>query len=209
MSAQALYARLAWGVVLSVLVVWAMWRTRESLPGRSAAAILLVMGAMWLPGPASPAHWLGLAFQSPSCLLVALCVAALARRVRPGATRTPRLMTPALAHALAGGGALLYADATGWLTIGLYASGFSPVVAPVAGLALGLLGTAWIVTGSNRGTGLPLLAAGALFAFLRLPTGNVFDAVIDPFLWGWALWSVFRLHAIEWRAQPGTSTPPR
>ena len=203
---QAVYARLAWGVVCAALVVCVMGRT-EARPGRWALAVLPTMGAMWLPGPASPAHWLGLAFQSPSGLLAALCATGLIRRFRPDATGTSALFPPELALTLVGVGVLLYADAVGWLMIGLYAAGFTPVVAPVAGLALGLLGTAWVLAGLNRGTGLALLAAAALFAFLRLPTGNVFDTMIDPFLWGWALWVVLvRLRAAR-RAGPGASAP--
>lgn len=209
LSSQIVYARLAWGLVLAALFTWGLWRSGRAKPGQTMVLTLLTLGAMWLPGPASAAYWLGLAFQSPSGLLVALCAAGLVRCLRPAGTRTSPLLPAGLSIALALGGALLYADATGWLMIGLYGRGFSPSVAWPAGLALGLLGTAWVLGGTWRETGLALLAAAALFTFLRMPTGNVFDAVIDPFLWAWALCSVAGLlaRAARARADTGLSSP--
>ena len=41
--------------------------------------------------------------------------------------------------------------------------------------------------GHARGSAASLLGAFALFSLLRLPSGNLWDAVIDPLLWAWAV----------------------
>lgn len=207
MELQVVYARLAWGVVLAAVVACAWRRKRHPGTGRGLAALALSSAVMWLPGPLSPAYWLGLAFQSPSGLLVALCSAGLFRQLGPTPRAARPLLEPRLALALATGGALLYADATGWLTLGLYANGFAPVLSPAVGLLVGLLGTALVVTGSKPETGVALLASAALYAFFRLPTGNVLDALIDPFLWGWALWCLARRASEAIRARRRSPAP--
>ena len=58
-----------------------------------------------------------------------------------------------------------------------------PILAVLATIAC----AAAIVRGRNRRQALPLLGAFLLFSLLRLPTGNIWDAVIDPLLWGWAV----------------------
>ena len=193
---QVVYSRLAWGVVLAAFLMAALARRRTD--GRAAAWLAAAsLAAMWLPGAASPAYWLGLAFQSPSALWLALCGAGLVRqwRDRGGASPWPNLLPMPLAMLLSVGGLVLYADATGWLGIGLYARGFDPVMGPVAGLAIGLFALACLWRGERRTPGLVLLAAVGLYAVLRLPTGNVFDALIDPLLWFWACLTVLRRSA--------------
>ena len=186
---QFAYARLAWGAVLAALIVCAALGARRFGSLRLAGAIGLTMGVMWLPGQASPAHWLGLAFQSPSALLTALCVAALVRRARHAAPNPAPLLPPWLACCLGAVGALLYADATGWVLLGVYPAGFGSPAAPAAASAIGLIATGLVLAGRQRETGAALLAAAALFAFARLPSGNLFDAMLDPFLWCWAVWA--------------------
>jgi hypothetical protein len=202
LATQAVYARCAWGVVLAAVVV-ALVRTRVPAmlrtpmhAGSTTARLLLLVAAclavMWLPGAASPAYWLGLGFQSPSALLLALCAVALVRRVAaPSVAPTPLLGTvPAAVLAVLG--AALYADAVGWLAWGLYAVGFAPLAGPAATVTMALLAALWVATGRQRDTGIALLAAAAVFAFWRLPSGNPFDMLIDPLLWGWALVALWR-----------------
>lgn len=184
------WLHLGWGVVLAwlgcVLVGW--WT-----PYRAAVLTVaaLVLASMWLPDPWSPAYWLGLAFQQPSVVLVLLCIRLLLRRLRkpPPAWATRRTPAPvrglaplAFAGVLLGWALLFDVFALLPLPVSLYAWGFSPLaVALVAWVSLGLVL-------SNSQTGSRPLAwvvplAVVAFVALRLPTGNVWDAVLDPWLW--------------------------
>ena len=141
---QIVWARLAWGVVAAALLLSLL-----PLRGmkRRAAVALLAFAAMWLPGPASPAWWLGLAFQQPSGLFAALCGVSVWKRF---AARPDQQTLPvALAAALVAGGLVLYADAVGALSLGLYPWGFDAVQAPVAGVVLSVLALAASVRGSK------------------------------------------------------------
>jgi hypothetical protein len=196
---QWVCARIAWGVVCAALVL-ALLPARLA-PHAAGGAAGLVALSMWLPGAASPAFWLGLVFQYPSVTL-AICLAAApwrwaaARRAAAAqplatptltpATFTPRL-DPLFAAALAGGGALLYLDAAGGLQLDLYARGSDPDVAPVAALLLGAAAAGLIVRAGSSVPAWALLVAVTLFSVARLPTGNLFDAVLDPLLWLWAV----------------------
>ncbi|MCC2957438.1 hypothetical protein LK542_17615 [Massilia sp. IC2-477] len=183
---QFVYARLAWGLVLAALVAGA-WPAAWRMPPRALAGIvagsLLLMA---LPGAASPAWHLGLAFQYPSALLAALCVARLHARWRG---ERPGTMPTQLAAALALGGALLYLDAFGLLSRGFYYAGFGPGAALCAVLLAGAC--AWsVLKGRARRTSCAVLGALLLFSLLRLPSGNLADALLDPLLWAWALVSL-------------------
>ena len=187
---QIVYGRLAWTLVLATLLL-VLWPRRMGSP---RAAVVIAIGGvgllMALPGEASPAWWLGLALQYPSSLLVLLCVLCLAARWQG---RAPGAVIPSsLAAAIALAGTALYLDAIGWLAQGFYYAGFGPVAAP----ALALLGMAWCALAVLRGRGgrhhLALLGALLLFSLCRLPTGNLWDAVLDPLLWIWALASLAR-----------------
>lgn len=183
---QAVYARFAWGAVaVALLLSLPVLRDRRT---RLAVAVL-ALAAMWLPGSASPAWWLGLAFQQPSGLLAMLCAASAIRRLGgpAGAPVLPVLPIP-LALGLVFGGLVLYADAVGALSLGLYAWGFDPVQAPVAGIVLSVLALAAAVLGRAPWAAWAVLLALTLQAVTRLPTGNLFDALLDPLLWLWAAW---------------------
>ena len=180
---QMMYARFAWGVVLAALVLAVL-----PLPSarRRGDAVVLSFVLMALPGPASPAFWLGLVFQQPSGLLATLCASAVGLRfvARPG----QQVLPWRLALALALGGAVLYADAVGALGLGLYAWGFDAVQAPVVAIVLSVLSLAVIVRGRQVWAGWAVLLALTLHAVTHLPTGNFFDALLDPLLWLWAVW---------------------
>lgn len=179
---QFVWARLAWGVVVAAVLL-------STLPLQGtkprAAAALLALAAMWLPGPASPAWWLGLAFQQPSGLFMALCGVSVWKRF---VDRTDqRTMPVALAAALAVAGLVLYADAAGVLSLGLYPWGFGAVQAPVAGVALSVPALVVIMRGRQVAAAWAVLLALTFHAVTRLPSGNLFDALLDPLLWLWAL----------------------
>ncbi len=239
---QWVYARIAWGVVCASLV-WICLPASATARARAIAACVAML-SMWLPGTASPAHWLGLVFQYPSVTLAVCCaVVALNRAASQGASpnaapdspslslweragvraggrggelrRLEELSTPepvaalepVFGFALALCGALLYLDATGWLHLDLYARGADPIVAPVTALLLGAGAAAWIARAQRGRTAASaglwqstapawaVLAGVTVFSVARLPTGNLFDSLLDPLLWLWALATTLRIAA--------------
>jgi hypothetical protein len=184
---QIIYGRLAWGIVLAALVV-ALWPRRFALSRTAIAILTLGMIALQaLPGPASPTFQLVLAFQMPSCLLVGLCLAQL---YLTGPERA--VMPPRLAMLIATAGAVLYLDAMGLISVGLYYWGFGPNAAPVAAVLLTMGAALALALGKVRPQAFALLLAMMGFAILRLPSGNIWDALLDPLLWCWALCSLLR-----------------
>ena len=79
-------------------------------------------------------------------------------------------------------GAVLLADMFILLPFSLYRWGFSSFA---FGLLLAVALLVWLVARSetSRRDARLACAALALFALTRLPSGNVFDALIDPWLW--------------------------
>lgn len=188
-----------WGIVLAALamrITSVPWRLRRALGGLVAAWTVM-------PGSMSPAYWLGLAFQAPSLTLIVLAGISLyvaARSPPPheaedGSGRVPvadganvASITPQLAIDAAGIagialGWLLLLDTFALLPFSLYAIGFS--TAAVAAVALFVL-LPWLVVGA-RGGGAEVALVGTLvlllFIVTRLPTGNLWDALLDPWLW--------------------------
>ncbi len=205
---QVLYSRLAWAIVVATLLLAPFPATR-ALPARTFGALLAGMAVLFLlPGAASPAHWLGLAFQYPSGLLVACCVLQLVRCRQPGEHATA-VMSPVLASVIVGTGTILYLDAMGLLTMGYYYRGFGPAGAPaLAGLgALACAGA--IALERGRTQAMALLGAILLFSLLRLPTGNLWDALLDPFLWAWAVTALAVLAVRRAARQRAAANPVR
>lgn len=179
LGSHFIYARMAWGLVLAALLL-AAWRRRGAVSAKQAGAVtLLSMGSMWLPGAASPAYWLGLALQQPSVMLAALCARAL---YQPAATQvrdsTLALATPWLAAL----GGILYVDTLGWTRFEWYALGAHARFAPIAALVLGGIALALLRVPASRGVAVALLVALVGFSVFRWPTGNLFDALLDPLL---------------------------
>ena len=202
---QIVYGRLAWAVVAAGLLA-CLWPAAVSHPRRARLTLAATIALMALPDSLSPAHWLGMAFQYPSALLLGCCILKLTSH--SGARAAREFMPPALMAAVATAGAFLYMDAAGLLSVGFYQAGFGPAAAP----ALALLGTAVCVAAMalGRGGDTPFLVLVALLAFtlLRLPTGNLWDALIDPLLWAYAVASLAKAgvralrQAYRERAQP-------
>ncbi len=209
---QWVYARLGWGIVSAALVL-RLWprpadvadAVKGALQGAvkgatpRAAAIFAALAAlaMWLPHGASPAYWLGLAFQQPSPVLVALCVMALLARC----TRRRVAPPPGSGSALlvAAGGLLLYADSSGWLSLGLYLRGSDPLWAPLAALLVGAWAVSAVRAEATRSAALTLLAAAVVYCLTRLPSGNVFDAFLDPLLWLLCVGNGLKFGVKRWR----------
>ncbi|WP_431477414.1 hypothetical protein [Massilia eburnea] len=191
---QSTYGKVAWGIVLATLVVSLLPAARQ-LSRRATAQLLGVMTVLTLlPGQFSPAYWIALALQWPSGLLVGLCLVRLARPWWPAPAN--RGLSVALAGAIALFGAVLYLDALGLLSLGLYFWGFGPRGAPLFALAAMALCVAWIIQGRSRPQAFAVLGALTLFTLLRLPTGNLWDALLDPMLW---IWAVVTLAIRAWR----------
>lgn len=195
---QIVYGRLAWAVVLVAMLasmLAAAWPRSKRMPNAAMAMLIACVAVLaMLPGEASPAYWLGLAFHWPSGLLVGLCLARLCL-IRDG-RREQAALPVALAIPVALAGAVLYLDAIGLLSLGIYYLGFEPVAAPLSALALAVAGSAAVMLGRLRPQALALLLATMIFMLLRLPTGNLLDALLDPLLWGWSLLS---LGGMAWR----------
>ena len=184
LQVQFVYAHLAWGVVLAACGT-AILARRKPFPVRLGVAwVILMVACNALPGNISLAYWLGFAFQSPSALLVAYCVAAvwqhLHRRVGD------RLLSTGAALTIVGVGGLLYVDAAGLLHLGLYTHGYGGMAAGVA-LTVGTLAAIAVNAGPDHRAARAVLFAVTLFALWRLPTGNAWDAFLDPWLFLWAL----------------------
>lgn len=179
------WLRLGWGVVLACLGVALLRRWSLFSRGRIGVAALLVCWAL-LPGALSPAYWFGLAFQAPSLAGVALAAVYLLRMLRRARKQHWHTVPPAFPW-MAGVWVLL-----GWALLAdtfaqgpweMYRWGFSPL-ATGAFLMLTLL--PWLFRGGaifeDAWTFAALLAAVG-GAVLGLPSGNVWDAVLDPWLW--------------------------
>lgn len=182
-----------WALVLATLGAAIGWR----LPLWARRTLACVL-ALWtaLPGSSSPDYWLGLAFHAPSLSAMLLCAWLLARMLFPARTAHS---APVQARWLTGWGAsqsvgwlaavvvlgyLLLLDTFAMLPVQLYAWGFGPA------LLLGLLALSlwpWVRRGKAACATGPVAWIAPLtlllFAATRLPTGNVWDAVLDPWLW--------------------------
>lgn len=177
---------------------------------------VLVMAWTLMPGSASPAYWLGLAFQTPSLMSAVICLRWALSRARPGQAGGAGVAQPPI-HALkilaAAGivlGWVLLLDTLAWLPVSVYAWGFGSAALGVAAAFATLL---WAVLATAAGAGENQLAPGrvgllltvsvlAIFVLTRLPTGNVWDALIDPWLWvalqgGWIVSAARRRIAVQ------------
>jgi hypothetical protein len=171
---------LFWAIVLAFLAA-------QVLAGRSQTVRRVVMAAAFawafLPGPWSPAWWMGLAFQAPSWTTVLLCAASvIAHWQRASGQQPTRTSLGVLGWLALGSGVLLLLDMFVFLPFALYRWGFSTLALTA------LLATAtavWVGAKSapqKREAAVALMAM-ALYVLTRLPTGNVFDALLDPWLW--------------------------
>lgn len=179
---QMVYGRLAWAIVFTGLAL-VLLRRRFAIPKAAGLGLAVLSAAVaFLPGAASPAYWLELAMQWPSALSTMLCLL-LILDDRPDAGRG--LLPWRLSAAIMLVGAVLYLDGSGWIAIGMYFGGFSPLAAPVAALALGALCAGALLRGAARPQAVALLGALLAYMIARLPTGNLWDALLDPVLWMW------------------------
>ena len=197
---------LGWAVVLGS----GAWLILNSmLPRYRWVFAVLIMLWTLLPNAASPAFWLGLAFQSPSLMTVVLCIAWLLPRSgrQLGAAEPPVTVGSSLQKILLALGVVLgwvlLLDTLAWFPVSVYAWGFGSAAVTLALLAAALL---WLLQGSR--TTISVLVVMALFVLTRAPSGNLWDALLDPLLWlalqlGW-LFSVARRYLTA-RHSPGAT----
>ena len=173
-TASLVYLYVGWGVILASLA-GTFARKKMLIP-----AVLLWVGLplVFSAPEYSPAYWLGLAFQAPSLVSVGLCASLVApQRFAP---RRP-LVFAALASGL---GWILLLDSFAVLPMEFYALGFQ------AGIAGGMVVLLLLISFEP----ITLIAASALVVYtvFRLPTGNVWDAILDPLLWLWSQWYIVK-----------------
>lgn len=205
-TATWLALHLGWALVLGAGVMLLAGRLAQRYQWALSLSLLV-----WtlLPGAVSPAYWLGLVFQAPSLMSVALCLGWLLDRLRRRESRAggiaaldSRELKILLVFGIALGWLLLL-DTLAWLPVSVYAWGFASAAFAAMLVFAALL---WLLRGSLLST-LPFVVL-ALFALSRLPTGNVWDALMDPLLWlalqlGWLV-SVWRRWALVRRERSAT-----
>jgi hypothetical protein len=188
--AMHMYLRVSW-LVLLLLGATCLLRRAVARFGLPASRLLrmtpvaLFMLLLWVPDDLSPAYWLGLAFNMPAMLSVLLCFGLWREYTFSSQIDGAPLKGWLMAY-LAGAvvlGYLLLLDTLAMLPVQLYAWGFSP-----AALACALLVAVIPCVALNplqRGYQWTCLMPVALlvFVFTRLPTGNVWDVLLDPLLW--------------------------
>ena len=176
---------LGWGIVMAALINHLLSNQEGVARQRMVWAVAVVA---CIPGLWGPVYWLGLAFQTPSVLAVVWAgqhlysrwpIAAWTLKSRPAQRSAVNGVFAVLGVVL---GWILLLDTLALLPFQLYAMGFSPWGAVVA-LLLGLL--PWIFQGMPglRSAGGMVVLAVLVFTLLRLPTGNLWDALLDPWLW--------------------------
>lgn len=214
-TAMRVALHLVWAVVLgSGTLLMAGKLARPYRLGLS----FLVMAWTLVPGNASPAYWLGLAFQTPSLTSAVICLAwflSCARReAGPGIPMAPPLARRLTMLGVTGVvlGWVLLLDTLAWLPVSVYAWGFGSAALGAVAVFVTLLWVAGTAGVHRMAPGLvgPLLMLCVLplFVLTRLPTGNVWDALIDPWLWialqvGWLI-SAARRWLVATRSLPAT-----
>ena len=200
---------LSWAIVLAAIVLWAGRRGPRWLQ-RGLAGLLFAWTL--IPGPLSPAFWLGLAFQMPSLMSSVLCGASLGFVLRTGSCGpSDPAQLRVLQWSSLGGvllGWLLLLDTFAVLPLSIYSAGFSPAATGAVALLAAL---PWMIGGPRQPWRVLSYLLGSvllLYVLLRLPTGNLWDALIDPLLWialqlVWLMRGVRRLNA-AWRAPKAT-----
>jgi hypothetical protein len=188
---------LSWGLVLAALGAMVLGPRLGRRPVLWSLPVLLAVWP-WLPGTVSASYWLGLAFQAPSVSAVLLSALVLHARWSHPLARGEggRWVGAPMAWMLASLGVLLgwalLLDTLALLPVQLYAWGFSPAAVALAVLlalapwvlvrAVPVAPAASAVPDSGVLAGLVPVAV-AVFVILRLPSGNLWDAVLDPWLW--------------------------
>ena len=197
LSMLSIGMHLGWALTLGAGAVFLL-RT-ATITTRRIVALLIALLCL-LPNEWSPSWWLGLAFQTPSLTLQGLCGLYLYQHLKVQAGTTMPLTdstTPAV-HARWPLSLLLVAIVAGWVLaldtfeffdLALYAIGFTPYAVLAALFFACLLQLISARSGHAQSTrhyrelAAIVLIATLAHLLLRLPTGNLWDALLDPWLW--------------------------
>lgn len=192
-TAQAVYLDVGWAIVAAALVLALLGR-RGARPGVALGVCVAAAIGVSLPAHWSASFWLGMAFQYPSLMLVALAALQLLHRLRaagdtaPGPAPMPPMLPLLPAATLCALALPLYAGAFAFVPYDPYGLGYLRYSGAAITTVLVLLWTA-LDRRSTRSC-LALAVAATLHAGLRLPSGNAWDALLDPFLVAWAAFVV-------------------
>ena len=183
-----------------------------NVTSRRIVALLIALLCL-LPNEWSPSWWLGLAFQTPSLTLQGLCGLYLYQhlKVQAGTTMPLTDSTTPPVQARWPLSLLLVAIIAGWVLaldtfalfdIALYAIGFTPYAVLAALFFACLLQLISARSGHAQNTrhyrelAAIVLIAIVVHLLVRVPTGNLWDALLDPWLWviahGLAIYVVLR-----------------
>ncbi len=188
LSLATMDRHLGWALVLTAATMFLLRGAPRFVRSGAGVAVFIMTIA---PVSWSISHWLGLAYQTPSLMTQGLVLIYLLRSFALPAgpqgnlSKWPSCML--LTVTLLGW--VLVLDTFAVWPLSLYALGYSDEVA-IFGLILAVV--FWMT--SMRGAGsadsryarhiaLLLLGTIALYAFTRLPSGNAWDAMLDPWLW--------------------------
>lgn len=199
---------LGWAVVLGAGSFLA--GTRLSPPYRWSLSLMAVMWAL-VPGSASPTFWLGLAFQAPSLMTVLLCLLWVYSKAgrRPesaisGLSVQPLDLKIALFLGVTLGWVLLLDTLALW-PVSVYAWGFSSAALGAVAILTVLVWTFGagfkFRAERRRVSAVVVLGVLGLFVLTRWPSGNLWDALLDPWLWIGLQWVAIRICLKHWRAR--------
>ena len=197
LSALSFGMHLGWALALGAVSVFLL-RTFNITTRRTVALVIVLL--CLLPSEWSPSWWLGLAFQTPSLTLQGLCGLYLYQQLflQAGAevplpdssTPTARTTWPlGLLLAVIVAGWIFALDTFAFFDISLYAIGFTPYAVLAALFFACLLQLISARSGHAQPTrhyrqlATIVLIATIVHLLLRLPTGNMWDALLDPWLW--------------------------
>ncbi len=185
---------LGWALVLAALAAYLL---RAFPKGLRLAGMGIGAVTQLLPGAWSPGWWLGLAFQSPSLSLQGICLLYL-MRLWQMRQMTAVASLDSAAYARWPNVLLVVAALIGWVFVldmlalfdlQLYALGFTPY-AVLASLLLVSLFELWSMRAGHdprlqrfRELARIIVVAMLLHLLFRLPSGNAWDALMDPWLW--------------------------
>jgi len=204
---------LGWALTLGAGSAFLLRTARvTNVTSRRIVALLIALLCL-LPNEWSPSWWLGLAFQTPSLTLQGLCGLYLYQhlKVKAGTTMPLTDSTTPPVQSRWPLSLLLVAIIAGWVfaldtfalfDIALYAIGFTPYAVLAALFFACLLQLISARSGHAQHTrhyrelAAIVLIAIVVHLLVRVPTGNLWDALLDPWLWviahGLAIYVVLR-----------------
>lgn len=190
LTALSLARHIGWAVVLAC-GVWRGWLGLRRVPDRWRAVLAgAVAMAALVPGPLGLAYWLGLAFQVPSVMTVGLAAVCLIPKghyaIPKGQYGVPKGQYPVSNHRVFAAslvavvwGWVLFFDTLALLPAFVYPWGYGNAAVMVTALGACLL---W-ANRTTRALGAWGVLLVIVFAVTRLPSGNLWDALMDPWLW--------------------------